>query len=74
MSKFTNTSAGARGINIEDEQGHRTIWIEPGETFDIDDKVISDKAFSDDIKKGDAAAKSAADAAATKKTEDAAAA
>lgn len=67
MSKFTNTGTGARGINVKiDKDGGpaSTTWIDPGETVEIDDALVSDKALHEDIKKGDAAAKKASDDAA----------
>lgn len=63
MSKFTNTAAGLRGINVKDDAGIRTVWLEPNETVEFeDDKIITDKTVHPDIKKGDAAAKDAAKA------------
>ena len=38
MKKFTNHQPGPRGINIE---GGSTVWIEPGETVEIDPKTIA---------------------------------
>lgn len=77
MSKYTNTGAGARGINVKvskDNDGTETTWIEPGATVEIDDALISDKTLPDGIKKGDAAAKDAAKAATDQAAADAAAA
>jgi hypothetical protein len=55
MAKFTNTAVGARGINIE---GGETVWVEPGQTVDVDEKTVAHA--HEDIKKGEAAAKKAA--------------
>lgn len=38
MKKFTNHTAGPKGINIKDAG---TVWIEPGQTVEIDPKTIN---------------------------------
>ena len=39
MKKFTNHTVGPKGINTEEG----TIWIEPGETLELDPKTIKGK-------------------------------
>jgi hypothetical protein len=34
MAKFTNNSAGTRGVNLKNGT---TVWLEPGESQDIKD-------------------------------------
>ena len=57
MAYFTNTSPGARGVNLKDGT---TQWIEPGQSAEIADKDVSDAhedlAVSDKAPKPDAKA------------------
>lgn len=56
MAKFTNTHAsGMRGINLDSGE---TVWVEPGQTAELDEKTVAHA--HEDIKKGEAAAKKAA--------------
>lgn len=41
MKKFTNHTAGPKGINLTNGS---TLWIEPGDTVEVDPETISGKA------------------------------
>lgn len=58
MAEFTNTAVGARGIVMKDKT---TVWVEPGETVEVDEGET--KSIHADIKKGAASKKAAAKAA-----------
>lgn len=55
MAKFTNGGPGPRGINLK---SGATVFADPGETVELDEKDVSH--VHDDFEKGDAAAKKAA--------------
>lgn len=67
MKTFTNYTAGPRGINIE---GGSTVWIEPGQSVEIDDKTIVGDV-PDLGKKGDAPSSDDAELVETVQTENA---
>lgn len=52
MAKFTNYARGARGISLKDGS---TVWLEPGESADIDKKDVAEP-MPDLGSKSDAAA------------------
>lgn len=56
MAKFTNHGAGMRGIVLKDDT---TVWVEPGETVEVEADV---KHVHDDFK-GEAKAEDAKPAA-----------
>lgn len=58
MAKFTNTADGARGIVTKDGN---TVWIEPGQSVDVED--ADEAKVPEGVEKGEAAAKRAAEAA-----------
>lgn len=65
MAKFTNTAEGPRGIILKgpkDEHGNHsggdTVWIDPGQTVDVEDKEVHHAHH--ELEKGEAAAKKAA--------------
>lgn len=55
MAHYTNNGAGMRGIVTEDGN---TVWLEPGETVELDKKQV--KSVHEDITEGAKAAKEAA--------------
>lgn len=59
MTKVTNTAEGARGVIVKDGS---TVYLEPGETQDLD--LHPDHDLYEGVEKGEAAAKAAAKAAA----------
>lgn len=58
MATFKNTAAGMRGVNLKDGT---TVWIDAGETAEIDASQIADKYEGvEAVNAKDAAAKDAA--------------